>query len=491
VQARCRSPPQALPRCQESEWEVSAHTYTTDSRLTHVGSLRNLLPRVYAAVASYLAFILACALLGLADRLSVLLAILSAVSPQLSSLFLSIMVAVSAYAEGEIALLAVLAPLLPLIFLKGLQGWHASLGVLLASLLALTGGRLSPVFIGLLYAIASAEDLRRAALSGVVFASTLFLFAALALPTPAWIGGLVKVPGGLRGALSSTPLEVVNAGQVYLLLLEEAMRDQALTLSFTLLIASALAASLLSEEMNAPRSATLAPLVLAVVPLTGVGEVDPPTWLAGLLLAATTAGIASTLSSVSLRRTRLPAAARSTPGESLQPYQLLFRDFLPLAERIREACGKCRYLLFLGLSLEDEKHLAELVTGQGCSAEVLLFHSLTPEEALSLDPGETLVVYIPPLTTEEAVNILSSISGYPVEVIRSVRLEALSSLKYLDRSSLGRIASLADSLVSRGYPAKRAFETAILAATPSYTPELAAAIEAVLSRYVVIGLRSS
>ncbi len=456
-----------------------------------MGALRDLPSRVYAAAASYLAFTLACALLGLADRLSVLLAILSAASPQLSPLFLSIMLAVSAYAEGKLALLAALAPLLPLIFLKGLQGWHASLGVLLASLLALAGGKFSPVFIGLLHAIASSEEPRHAALSGVVFASTLFLFAALALPAPAWVGGLIKVPGGLAETLSSTPLEAVNAGQVYLKLLEEAARDRSLALSFAVMVASAFATSLLSEEIGAQRSAMLAPLLLAVMPLTGAAEVETIAWLAGLLVAVAASGAASTLTSVKPKTVRLPAVTRRRYGAPLQQSQLLFRDLLPLADRIREACssGEYRYLLFLGLSLEDEKSFAELVTGRECSAKVLLLHSLAPEEALSLDPGETLVVYIPPLTTEEAVRILSSVSGFPVEAIETIGLEALSRLKYLDRSSLGKVASLADSLISRGYPAKRAFETAILSMAPSYTPELAALIESVLSRYMVIGLR--
>jgi hypothetical protein len=100
------------------------------------------------------------------------------------------------------------------------------------------------------------------------------------------------------------------------------------------------------------------------------------------------------------------------------------------------------------------------------------------------------VVYIPPLTTEESVELLSRVSGYPVEVIESVGPETLGRLKYFDRSSLGRVASLADSLISKGYTAKRAFEAAILSVAPSYTPELAALIESVLSRYVVVGLRS-
>jgi len=457
-----------------------------------VSALRSLLPRAYAAAASYLAFTLACALLGLADRLSLLLAVLSAASPQLSPLFFSVMLAVTAYSEGRTALLAALAPLLPLIFLKGLQGWHASLGVLLASLLALVGGRLSPAFVGLLHAVASAEEPRRAVLSGVVFAYTLFLFAALTLPAPAWVGGLVKVPGGLRETLSSTPLEAVNAGQVYLRLLEEAARDQSLALSFALLVVSALAASLLSEETGAQRSAVLAPLLLAVVPLTGAREVGPATWLAGLLTAVAASGAASTLSSVKLKPVRLPAAGGRKHEAPSQLPLLLFRDLLPLADGIREICssGKYRYLLFLGLSLEDERSFAELVSGRGCSAKILLLHSLAPEKALSLDPEKTLVVYIPPLTTGESVELLSRVSGYPVEVIESVGPETLGRLKYFDRSSLGRVASLADSLISKGYPAKRAFEAAILSVAPSYTPELAALIESVLSRYVVVGLRS-
>uniref|UniRef100_A0A7C3WPK4 Uncharacterized protein n=1 Tax=Thermofilum pendens TaxID=2269 RepID=A0A7C3WPK4_THEPE len=457
-----------------------------------VSALSSLLPRVHAAAASYLAFTLACTLLGLEHKLSVLLAILSAASPQLSSLFLSAMIAVSAYSGGQSALLAVLAPLLLLIPLKGLQGWHTSLGVLLASLLTITGEKFSPIFLGVLYAITSSEEPRRATLSGIVFASTLFLFAALALPAPAWVGGLVKVPGGLKGALSSTPLELVNAGQVYLMLLEETARSRSLALSFALLVISSLTASFLSEEVGAARSAVISTLLLAAVPLSSTEEVAPSVWLTGLLVAVMTSGAASTLSSVRLRRIRLPAAARSIPGTTQLQSQILFRDLLPLVSHIRETCriGGHRYLVFLGLSLEDEKRFSELAVGRRCAAKVMLFHSLTPEKALSLEPREVLVVYIPPLTVEEAVRTLSEISGYPVEVIESVEWETLSILKYLDRSSLARVATLADSLIAKGYPAKRAFETAISSATPSYTPELALLIDSMLSRYMVLGLRN-
>ena len=447
-----------------------------------------------AALAAGLTYTIFCSLVGLSAPLALLAALLAAASPGLSPLLVSILLGAGLYLEGGATPLLLFAPLLLLSVYKGLQSWESSLFAQLLSLLILVSGDLGGALLGLLFALSSREGPREAATTGFVLASWEFVLAGYLLPADAWLCGVIKVPGGLAPALSSTPFEIVNVGQFYLRLLEKLLGDSLLTASFFLLPVSALVSSLLAEELGAPRSSIVGPLILAIPPLYS-GHVRLYELSKGVLAAAASAGAASLAVSAEFRAARRAPRRKvlTRPPSPDRGEESLFADVHELAELLRAECsrGAFKFLVILGLSLDDERAFLKYSLGRsGCRANVILFHERggIPSDA---SPDDTLVFYIPPLTLEEAVNLLARLSGYPRDVLESVDERLLDRLRYLDRTSIREIALEADRLVAGGSPAKRAFEEAISRAVPRLTPELAAAIEAVVTVYPTLGFRGA
>lgn len=454
----------------------------------------SLTPRITAAVASSLTYFVFCSLIEIDASLLLLLAILSALSPNLSPLTLSVVTAASLYLGGSLRMLLLFSPVLLLVVYKGLQGWHSALFLQLLSMLIFVSGGYAAALLGLLYALSSAEEPRAAAATGLVFSSQVFVFSGLLLPSDTWLCSLVKVPGGLADTLSRTPFDVVNVGQFYLALLEKLLEDPYIAASYAMLAASALLSSLLAEEMGRVRSSITAPLLLSVAAIYGASA--PLIELGKQVFTIVTAsGLASLASSPGLHHPRRASLKVKTPLQierGKKPDEILFEDLKPHELLVQEECrkGKYSYVLLLGLSLEDERALkAHLLSTGKCFAKIVLFHEhgVVPH---GLSPENTLVFYIPPLTLEEAASLLSKLSGYPREIIESLDPELLNTLRYLDRTSLVEVARKADKLIAEGSPAKRAFEKAISEASPRFTPEVAILIEEVTSLYPTVGFKS-
>lgn len=453
----------------------------------------SLLPRIVAALASSLTYYIFCSLVSIETPLLPILAGLSAASPGLSPLSTSLVISASLYLGGNFKLLLLFSPLLLLVVYKGIQSWHSALFVQLLSVLVLISGDYAAAFLGLLYAISSIEEPRASLATGLVFVSYVFVMSGFLLPNDVWLCGMIKVPGGLANFLDRTPFDVVNVGQFYLAMLEKLLRDPYIATSYVLLTVSTLLSSFLTEEMGKHRSSITAPLLLSIAPLYSAHL--PPLELGRYVLTTVAAsGLASLITSPSVyrpKRISLRARAPLLRGRTKTRGEDLFEDLRPFVKLLGEVClqGKYRYVLILGLSLEDERAFLKYVLGADkCAAKILLFHEygrIPPE----LNPESTLVFYIPPLSSEEAADLLSRLSGYPREIIESLDPEYFNMLKYFDRVSLLKIAERADSLVARGSPAKRAFKDAISETLPMLTPEMASLIERIASLYPVIGFK--
>ncbi|MEM0223128.1 MAG: hypothetical protein QXJ99_01860 [Thermofilum sp.] len=453
----------------------------------------SLIPRIAAALASSLAYLTFCSLVGIEASLLPLLAGLSALSPNLSPLISSMVIGASLYLGGGLKMLLLFTPVLLLVVYKGLQSWHSALFLQLLSVLMLVSGGYAAALLGLLYALSSAEEPRAAAATGLVFSSQVFVLSGFLLPGDTWLCSLVRVPGGLAALLDKTPFDVVNVGQFYLALLEKLLKDPYMAASYTMLAASALLSALLAEEVGRVRSSIAAPLLLSVPALYGA---NAPLLELGrqVLTVAAASGLASLAATPGWHQPRRLSLSVKTPPpreKRKSAEDLLFEDLKPYTSLVLEEClkGKYSYLLLLGLSLEDERALRARILSVGkCAAKIVLFHEhgAIPQ---GLSPENTLVFYIPPLSLEEAVSLLSRLSGYPQEAIESLDSEFLNVLKYLDRTALLEIAGKADKLIAGGSPAKRAFEKAISEASPKFTPEVAVLIEEITSLYPTIGFR--
>lgn len=453
----------------------------------------SLVTRLAAALASSLTYLLFCSLVSVNGPLLLVTAGLSAASPGLSSLFTALGIGLSLYLGGSFKLLLVFLPILFLSVYKGLQGWAAALFVQLVSLLVFLGGGLAAVFLGLLYALASAEEPREAAATGLVFITNVFVLSGFLLPGDTWLLGVVKVPGGLASLLSATPFEVVNAGQFYLVMLEKFIQDPFIAASYAVLVASAFTSSLLAEELGRVRSSIVAPLFLSALALYS-GRTPLLELSKQMLLIIAASGLASLATAAELR-TPKRAGLRAKPLHGREGREtktsILFKDLKPYVAQLRDECLKGRYrnVVVLGLSLEDEKAFVRTILGNArCLSNVVLFHERggIPQ---SFKPEDTLVFYIPPLSLEEAVALLSEISGYPVDIIESVDSKILRVLMYMDRSSLLKVSMTADALISGGSSAKRAFEKALSEIKPCFTPEMASLIEGIAASYTVIGFK--
>ncbi|MEM4562443.1 MAG: hypothetical protein QXI55_00735, partial [Thermofilum sp.] len=110
----------------------------------------SLIPRIAAALASSLAYLTFCSLVGIEASLLPLLAGLSALSPNLSPLISSVVIGASLYLGGGLKMLLLFTPVLLLVVYKGLQSWHSALFLQLLSVFMLVSGGYAAALLGLL-----------------------------------------------------------------------------------------------------------------------------------------------------------------------------------------------------------------------------------------------------------------------------------------------------------------------------------------------------
>lgn len=414
-------------------------------------------------------------------------AVASLASPSLGSSLAALVPPLLLYLHGKYAFALIVLPLSLLFIFKVIQSWRSALIVSIASTTAVIDPQLLPVVLGILLAEVSSEDYREAFSTSLVFALVLFTLKALHASSPGYVYSLY-LPGGVYSDVVAQSTNPLSAASLFYLRLFELLASNAfLALTFFTLVASLVVASAAAEKTGW-RGIALAAVILLIPAVT-----FPLDILRALVGVTEAVAVGVTLASIpgfslSSIRYRLRRAKQS--NERKYPPSIAFADILRLARTdfFAQALSSAKNIVIYGPCVEDERVVLQAVLkGRIQSASVFLFHENREEEILTLDPERTVVLYVPPFSWEELRDVLSKATGFPADVIDGMSDLAKLKASLICRVDALRIAEKIQSLIDRGYTARKAFEEAFNACPAKINEEFFFILEHLYNRFKIVG----
>ncbi|MGC9147540.1 MAG: hypothetical protein ACP5GL_07010 [Infirmifilum sp.] len=395
------------------------------------------------------------------------------------------------YRSSKLFLLLAVLPFMLLYLVKNVHDWRSALALLMFPPIVILFPWSMGVVLGLLYYLSSKEKVHESFFSAAIFLINLTVMSLLFVRSSIFWSPPLVFPGGFP---RSSRGEIVDAVSFYSSLVNLFWSNIVFLVEFFVFVLSMIVSSL-SEE---PRliKIVMPQLLLILIPILANVSITQRDLLAILASLSTTTS-AYYLDRISFKipslffKLKRGFLRENRSRRELDDLQIIFSDLNEIISQIILLCNESnpnKKIVILGLTYdEEESFLRYLMLGRKCKAKILLYHRLGLDGLRSLNPSDTLIVYIRVIDIASALAILSKITGFDIETLEKLSLPYRKILTRLSRTTLLRLGRTIDEKIRQGASARKAFDSTFRRAVPELNEDHIKTLEQVFMDFEVIG----